>query len=99
MRTIFSSRATVERSSVEGPGMDSADVEEGVVFALAEVLGAEELGEADDVGAGAGGFADECGGFEEVVAGVDGAGHLDEGDFFMGHRFLGGDRLEQATIG
>ena len=42
-----------------GAGDGFGEVEEGVVFALAEVLGAEELGEADDVGAGAGGLADE----------------------------------------
>ncbi len=46
--------------------MDSASAEEGVVFALAEVLGAEELGEADDVGAEGGGFADAGDGFGEV---------------------------------
>ena len=57
-----------------------------MVFALAEVLGAEELGEADDVGAGVGGLADEGGGLVEVGCRVGGAGHLDEGDFFVGHQ-------------
>ncbi len=51
-----------------------------MVFALAEVLGAEELGEADEFGALAGGFVDALGGLVEVEAGVRVAGHLDEGD-------------------
>ena len=35
-----------------GAGDGLGDGEEGVVFALAEVLGAEELGQADELGAG-----------------------------------------------
>jgi hypothetical protein len=50
-----------------------------VVFALAEVLGEEELGQADELGAGAGGFSDEVGGVVEVLRGGGGAGHLDQG--------------------
>ncbi len=53
-----------------------------MVFALAEVLGAEELGEADEGGPLASGFVDALGGFVEVDAGVRIAGHLDEGDAF-----------------
>ncbi len=61
-------------------GNGFGEAEEGVVFALAEVLGAEELGEADDVGAETGGLIDALGGFIEVGVGVRCAGHLDEGD-------------------
>ena len=46
-----------------GAGDGLGEAEEGVVFALAEVLGAEELGEADELGALAGGFVDALGGF------------------------------------
>ena len=63
-----------------GAGDGFGEVEEGVVFALAEVLGAEELGEADEGGALAGGFVDSLGGLVEVDAGVGVAGHLDESD-------------------
>ena len=62
-----------------GAGDGLGEAEEGVVFALAEVLGAEELGEADEGGSLACGFVDALGGFVEVEAGVRGAGHLDEG--------------------
>jgi hypothetical protein len=61
-------------------GNGFSEVEEGVVFALAEVLGAEELGEADKGGSLARGFVDALGCFVEVDAGVRIAGHLDEGD-------------------
>ena len=63
-----------------GAGDGFGEAEEVVVFALAEVLGAEELGEADDIGAKAGGFVDTLCGFVEVELGVGGAGHLDKGD-------------------
>ena len=56
------------------------EVEEGDVFALAEVLRAEELGQADDVGAFTGGFADAVCGLVEVRVGVGAAGHLHEAD-------------------
>ena len=46
-----------------GAGDGFGEAEEGVVLALAEVLGAEELGEADEVGALAGGLVDALGGF------------------------------------
>ena len=65
-----------------GAGDGFGEGEEGVVFALAEVLGGEEFGEADEVGSGAGGFADAVGGFVEVGGGVGGHGHLDEADDF-----------------
>ena len=67
-----------------GAGDGLGEAEEGVVFALAEVLGAEELGEADELGALAGGFVDALGGFVEVELGVRVAGHLDEGDALGG---------------
>ena len=73
-----------------GSGDGFGEAEEGVVLALAEVLGAEELGEADEFGALAGGFVDALGGFVEVEAGVGGAGHLDEG--YAGG-VIGGDLL------
>jgi hypothetical protein len=56
------------------------EIEEGVFFALAEVLGTEELREADEGGSLAGGFVDALGGLVEVDAGVRIAGHLNEGD-------------------
>ena len=77
-----------------GAGDGFGEREEGVVFALAEVLGAEELGEADEVGAEVGGFADAADGLGEVEVRVGGHGHLDEGDFgglgcgFGGHGSL-----------
>ena len=80
-----------------GAGDGLGEAEEGVVFALAEVLGAEELGEADEGGSLAGGFVDALGGFVEVEAGVRGAGHLDEGDALEG--VLGHDRSVFHFIG
>ena len=74
-----------------GAGDGLGEAEEGVVFALAEVLGAEELGEADEVGALAGGFVDALGGFVEVELGVRGAGHLDEG-------YAGGGVVEVMVV-
>ena len=74
-----------------GAGDGLGEAEEGVVLALAEVLGAEELGEADELGALAGGFVDALGGLVEVELGVRVAGHLDEGYAFGGgvrHGFL-----------
>jgi hypothetical protein len=59
-----------------------------VVFALAEVLRAEELGEADDLRAETGGLADAVGGMVEVGGRVRGAGHLDEADDGVGVRHL-----------
>lgn len=63
-----------------GAGDGLGEAEEGMVFALAEVLRAEELGQADEGGALAGRFVDAFGRFVEVNAGVRVAGHLDEGD-------------------
>jgi len=63
-----------------GAGDGFGEGEEGVVFALAEVLGAEELGEADEVCAGESGLAGAGDGLGEVGFGVWGHGHLDEGD-------------------
>ena len=73
-----------------GAGNGFGEAEEGVVFALAEVLGAEELGEADELGALAGGFVDALGGLVQIELGVGGAGHLDEGDAFGVRAFVVG---------
>ena len=59
--------------------MDSADSEEGVVFALAEVLRAKKLRQADELRTSKRSFADAGDGFVEVRLRVRGAGHLDEG--------------------
>ena len=63
-----------------GAGDGLGEVEEGVVLTLAEVLGAEELGQADELGAGAGCLLDQRGSVVEVLRGGGGAGHLDECD-------------------
>ena len=55
-----------------GAGDGLGEAEEVVVFALAEVLGAEELGEADEGGSLAGGLVDALGGLVEVDAGCRG---------------------------
>ena len=52
-------------------------IEQRGVFALAEVLGLEKLGEADDVRAAAGGVGDAVEGLRHVVARFGAAGHLD----------------------
>jgi len=67
-----------------GAGNGFREIEEGVVFALAEVLRAEELGEADEGGSLTGSLVDALGSLVEVELGVRGAGHLDEGDAFRG---------------
>ena len=53
---------------------------EGVIFALAEVLGAEEFRQAVDVGTGGRGFAAAGYGLGEIRLGVGVTGHLDESD-------------------
>ena len=69
-----------------GAGDGFGEGKEGVVFALAKVLRSEELGEADEAGTGAGGFADTVGGFIEVFRERSGHGHLDKADDFgVGH--------------
>ncbi len=73
-----------------GTGDGLGEIEERGVFALAEVLGAEELGQADDLGAFAGGFADAVGGLVEVGVRIGAAGHLDQADAVVqlgGHFF------------
>ena len=75
-----------------GAGDGFSEAEEGVVLALAEVLGAEELWQADELGSLAGGFVDALGGLVEVELGVGGAGHLDESyasGAGVGHDFPG----------
>ena len=71
-----------------GAGDGLGEVEEGNVFTLAEVLSAEELGQADDVGALAGGLADAVRRLVEISVGVGAAAHLDEGyaGSFFSHR-------------
>lgn len=63
-----------------GAGNRLGEAEEVVVFALAEVLGPEELREANERGSLAGGLIDALGGLVEVDHRVWVAGHLDEGD-------------------
>jgi hypothetical protein len=63
-----------------GAGDGLGEVEEGGVFLAAEILGAEQLLEADDLGAAGGGFADAPFGLGEVFVGVGGAGHLHQAD-------------------
>jgi len=60
------------------------EIEESDVFALAEVLRAEELRQADNVCAFAGGFADAVRGLVEVRVGVGAAGHLHQTDSIVG---------------
>ena len=61
-----------------------------MVLALAEVLGAEELWQADDLRPVARGLADEVCGVVEVLLDGGRAGHLDECDAngISGHGFL-----------
>ena len=71
-----------------GAGDGLGQIEEGGVFVAAEILGAEEFLEADDLRAAGGGFADAPFGFGEILVGVEGAGHLDEADAeFVGRHF------------
>ncbi len=55
---------------MEGPGYGLGEVEELDILPLAEILGAEELGKADDVCPATRGFAHAVGGFVEVGIGV-----------------------------
>jgi len=63
-----------------GPGDGLGQREKGVVLALAEILGAKQLRQANDPGAGAGSLADHVRGVVEVLRGGGRAGHLDESD-------------------
>ena len=63
-----------------GAGNGLGEIEERVIFPLTKILGAKQLGQADDIGAGAGSFANPVGGFVEVGVRVGGAGHLHQGD-------------------
>ena len=70
-----------------GAGNGLGEIEEAQVLALAEVLGAEKLGQTDDVGAEAGGFADALESGGEVGIGVGAHAHLDQRDLvFAGVR-------------
>ncbi len=66
------------RSRRAGDGFGQG--EEAMVLALAEVLRAEELGQADQLCAGARGLADEVHRVVEVLLDGGRAGHLDQGD-------------------
>ena len=63
-----------------GAGDGFGEIEERGVFALAEILCAKELGQADDVRALARRLADAVGGLIEVRIGIGAAGHLDQAD-------------------
>ena len=67
-------------ASVVGPGHRLREVEERGVFLLAEVGRAEELGQADDLGALAGRLRDRATALREVLVGVRRHRHLDEAD-------------------
>src|SRR6185437_6093010 len=60
------------------------EVEETEIFTLAEVLGAKEFGQADDVRTLCGGMANAVDGGGEVGLGVSAHAHLDEADFVIG---------------
>ena len=71
-----------------GAGDGLGEVEESVVLALAEVLRAEELRQADEPGTVLGGLAHAGHGLGEIGLGGRLAGHLDKGDAGGGHRIL-----------
>ncbi len=83
----LSSRATPAKRAVVKPGNGLGEVEEGGVLALAEVLGQEELRQADDLGATGGGLADVLDGTLEVLLRLGRAAHLHQahGKFIGGH--------------
>src|SRR5579883_115224 len=66
-----------------GAGNGFGQIEEIMVLALTEILGAEKLRQADDICAHAGGFADALHSFVEVRVRVRRAGHLHESDFVV----------------
>ena len=59
-----------------------------MVFALAEVLSLEQLGQTDHVGSALGSLGDAAEGFLEILFWLRAAGHLDQGhaEFFWRHR-------------
>src|SRR6185437_11784958 len=57
-----------------------SEIEECMVFALAKILGAKKLGQADNIGAGARSFANPVSRLIEIGVGVRGAGHLHQSD-------------------
>jgi hypothetical protein len=61
-----------------------------VVFALAEVLGLEKFGEADDLSAASGGVGEAFQSFGEIVVGLWAAGHLHQGyaEFIRGQGWV-----------
>ena len=76
---VFADEFT-ERSG-GGAGDGFGDGEERVIFALAEILCAEEFGQADEFCAGLCGFAHASDCLGEIGLGGGLAGHLDERDF------------------
>ena len=88
--TTFSSRASARQAFRGGPGNRLRQVEQVRVLLAAEILRAEQLLQADDLRARAGGLADAPLGFGQVLRRVGGAGHLDQT-----HAELG---LEHKTI-
>ncbi len=67
-------------SRCRGAGNGLGEVEEANVFALAEVLGAEKLGQADDVGAALRCFANVRDRRREVGLGIGTHSHLHQAD-------------------
>src|ERR1700752_3471065 len=60
-----------------------------MIFALAEVLGLEEFGQAHDLGAASGGISDAAQGLLQILFRLRAAGHLHQShtEFFRGHAF------------
>ena len=84
---VLANDFTERRSRRAGDGL--GDIEERVLFALAEVLRAEELRQADEFSPVLGGLAHAGHGLREVSLGGGDAGHLDEGNaggFRGGHQ-------------
>ena len=73
---LFAGNGSQTLSAGAGDGL--GEIEEGDVFALAEILCAEKLGQADDLRAFARGFADAVGGLVEVRVRIRPAAHLHE---------------------
>jgi hypothetical protein len=63
-----------------GAGNGLGEIKESVVFALAEILCLEELGEADHVRALCGGFIDHVNGVLQVLVWIGRAAHLHQAD-------------------
>ena len=77
---IFSSRARSPRRFVVGTGNRLGQVEERDVFALAEILRLKQLGQADELGALAGGIANVCDRALQILLRLGRARHLHDAD-------------------